>query len=41
MHKAFSSDSAEATPMEEPNAALGEGHDKVQRLAKMEWEQDG
>jgi hypothetical protein len=35
MHEAFSSDSAEATPMEEPSAAPGEGHDKVQRSAEM------
>jgi hypothetical protein len=41
MHEAFSSDSAEVTPMEEPSAAPGEGHDKVQRSTKMEWEQDG
>ena len=41
MHESFSSDSAEVTLMEEPSAAPGEGHDKVQRSAKMEWEQDG
>ena len=41
MHEAFSSDSTEVTPMEESSVDPGEGHDKVQRSAKMEWEQDG
>jgi len=41
MHEDFSSDLAEATPMEEPSATPSEGHDKVQCSAEMGWEQDG
>jgi hypothetical protein len=40
MHTDFSSESAEATPMEEPSAAPDEGPDKVQRSAVMAREQD-
>ena len=39
MHADLFSDSAEATPMEEPRAALDEGHDRMQCSAAMAREQ--
>jgi hypothetical protein len=39
MHASFSSDSAEAAPMEEPRADLGVGHDRTQHSTEKAQEQ--